>query len=282
MAVFRVEKTRNYTVMANYHLNDKRLTLKAKGLLSVMLSLPDDWDYTLRGLACISVEKVDAIREAIRELERAGYIVRFRSRNEKGQLKRSEYVIREEPTVSGSPMLKKPMLENPTLDNPTLENPTLGKPMLEKPTQLSTNKPNTYLQSTYLSNPNQSIQERSDWMGLDRARAYRSEVCENIEYTVLRDEYGEARLNEIVDLMVEVLCSQKSVINIAGDDYPADLVRDRLLRLNSAHIQYVFDCLNKNATEVHNIKKYLLAVLFNAPTTMSNYYKAMINHDTNY
>ena len=81
MAAFRVEKNHNYTVMANYHLKDNRLSLKAKGLMSVMLSLPDDWDYTLRGLACICKEGVDAIREAIREMERAGFILRTRERN---------------------------------------------------------------------------------------------------------------------------------------------------------------------------------------------------------
>lgn len=86
MAVFRVERTRDYTVMSNHHLKNRLLSLKAKGLLSVMLSLPDEWDYTLRGLAAISKEGVDAIREAIRELEDAGYIVRSRGRNEKGQL----------------------------------------------------------------------------------------------------------------------------------------------------------------------------------------------------
>ena len=97
MAVFRVERTRDYTVMSNHHLKNRSLSLKAKGLLSVMLSLPDEWDYTLRGLAAISKEGVDAIREAIRELEDAGYIVRSRGRNEKGQLSVTEYVIYEHP-----------------------------------------------------------------------------------------------------------------------------------------------------------------------------------------
>ena len=75
MAVFRVEKTRDYTVMANHHLKNRNLTLKAKGLLSVMLSLPDDWDFTLKGLARINREGIDAIREGIRELEQAGYVM---------------------------------------------------------------------------------------------------------------------------------------------------------------------------------------------------------------
>jgi len=93
MAVMRVEKNSNYTVMANYHLRDKRLSLKAKGLLSVMISLPAEWDYTLAGLAYISKEGVSAIRAAIQELEENGYVTRARLRNEAGQLGDTEYTI---------------------------------------------------------------------------------------------------------------------------------------------------------------------------------------------
>lgn len=97
MAVFRVERNKGYTVMSNHHLRNKELSLKAKGLLSQMLSLPEDWDYTLKGLSLINREKIDAIREAIKELERAGYIVRSRERDEKGRLRGADYVIFEQP-----------------------------------------------------------------------------------------------------------------------------------------------------------------------------------------
>ena len=134
MAVFRVERNKGYTVMSNHHLRNKELSLKAKGLLSQMLSLPEDWDYTLKGLSLINREKIDAIREAIKELERAGYIVRSRERDEKGRLRGADYVIFEQPQP---PTPDLPTLENPTLDNPTQENPTLEKPTLENPTQLN-------------------------------------------------------------------------------------------------------------------------------------------------
>ena len=97
MAVFRVERNKGYTVMSNHHLRNKELSLKAKGLLSQMLSLPEDWDYTLAGLSFINREKIDAIREAVKELERAGYIVRSRERDEKGRLRGADYVIFEQP-----------------------------------------------------------------------------------------------------------------------------------------------------------------------------------------
>ena len=117
MAVFRVERNKGYTVMSNHHLRNKELSLKAKGLLSQMLSLPEDWDYTLKGLSLINREKIDAIREAIKELERAGYIVRSRERDEKGRLRGADYVIFEQP-------------QPPTPDLPTLENPTYADRLL--------------------------------------------------------------------------------------------------------------------------------------------------------
>ena len=133
MAVFRVEKNSGYTVMSNHHLRNRALSLKAKGLLSQMLSLPEDWDYTLQGLARINRESIDAIRQAIRELEQAGYIQRSRERDEKGRLRGADYVIFELP----QPI---PASVSPTLENPTLENPTQEKPTLENPMQLNAEK----------------------------------------------------------------------------------------------------------------------------------------------
>ncbi|MCI9392805.1 MAG: helix-turn-helix domain-containing protein [Oscillospiraceae bacterium] len=130
MPVFRVERNKGYTVMSNYHLRDKSLSPKAKGLLSQILSLPEDWDYTLAGLSQINREKIDAIREAIKELERAGYIVRSRERDEKGRLRGADYVIYEQPHTEPTPDL-------PTLENPTQEKPMLEKPTLENPMQLN-------------------------------------------------------------------------------------------------------------------------------------------------
>ena len=149
MAVFRVERNRGYTVMSNHHLRNKGLTLKAKGLLSQMLSLPDNWDYTLAGLSRINREKIDAIREAVRELEKAGYIVRSRERDKKGRLRGADYIIYEQPQP---PVLDLPTLENPTLDNPTLEKPMLENPTLENPTQLNKDISRTDLSKKEKSN----------------------------------------------------------------------------------------------------------------------------------
>ena len=133
MSVFRVEKNKGYTVMSNHHLRNHTLSLKAKGLLSQMLSLPDDWDYTLQGLAQINKESIDAIREAVRELERAGYIKRSRERDERGCLRGTVYTIYEQPHAEPTP--EKPMQALPTLDNPTLEKPILRKALQSIPTE---------------------------------------------------------------------------------------------------------------------------------------------------
>ena len=137
MAVFRVEKSRGYTVMSNHHLRNK-----AKGLLSQMLSLPEDWDYTLAGLSHINRESIDAIRTAVWELEKAGYITRRQGRDEKGKMAAIEYTIYEQPQ---SPSLENPMLENPTTDKPVLENPTTENPTSDNPTQINKEEQRPFL-----------------------------------------------------------------------------------------------------------------------------------------
>ena len=151
MAVFRVERNKGYTVMSNHHLRNKELTLKAKGLLSQMLSLPEDWDYTLAGLSQINRESIDAIRTAIWELEKAGYIKRQQGRDAKGKMTAIEYTIYEQPQPPDDtpPGLDNPTLENPTPGNPILENPTPGKPTTENPMQLNKDILNTDLQNIY-------------------------------------------------------------------------------------------------------------------------------------
>lgn len=132
MAVFRIEKTRDYTVMSNHHLRDQSLSLKAKGLLSMMLSLPKEWNYTTRGLASICKEGTDSIGSALKELERTGYIVRNRLRDSKGRILDVEYVIYETPHPAAEPDTAVPDTACP---HP--ENPDMDIPCLEKPSQLN-------------------------------------------------------------------------------------------------------------------------------------------------
>ena len=298
MAVFRVERNTGYTVMSNHHLRNKELSLKAKGLLSQMLSLPEDWDYTLAGLSYINREKIDAIREAVRELERAGYIVRSRERDEKGRLRGAEYVIYEQPQ---KPVSDLPILENPTLDNPTLEKPMQEKPTLENPMQLNKDiqrtdlpkkeKSNTDLSSTHSIpihslNPlpygdTAAVPERKRTEKNDAYRVYEEIIKDNISYDILlQDNHLDAdRINEIVDLILETVCTKRSTIRVAGDDYPAELVKSKFMKLDSEHIRFVLDCMRESTTKIRNIKQYLKAALFNAPSTIGNYYTSLVSHD---
>ena len=297
MAVFRVEKTRDYTVMANHHLKNRELTLKAKGLLSVMLSLPEDWDYTLKGLSRINREGVDAIREAVKELERAGYVVRSRNKNAKGQFADIEYVIYEQPrkpcTEAQEPAPKKPMLENPILDKPTLGKPVQGNPALdmpalekpasENPTQLNTDRTIPYPEKKeksipYAANPDPSIPYPSNTR--KTPLQIQGEIHDRIGYEALVYQYDRQWLDELVSLMVEVLCSKSPTFTISGEEQPAFLVHQRLESITSLHIQYVHECMSKNASNIRNIKGYLLAVLFNAPATLGNYYAAQYRHNS--
>ena len=298
MSVFRVEKNKGYTVMSNHHLRNHTLSLKAKGLLSQMLSLPDDWDYTLQGLAQINKESIDAIREAVRELERAGYIKRSRERDERGCLRGTVYTIYEQPHAEPTPeepTQEKPALDNPTLEKPALDNPTLEKPMLDKPTLENPTQLNTEStkkrkrQSKDLSItdsipfpsgfPDVTAQKRTE--AKESFERYRDLILENIDYDVLASDphVDREQLDEIVDLVQETVCSTRSRIRIAGNDYPAEVVRSKLLKLNSEHIRFVTDCLKQNTTRIRNIRQYLLTVLFNAPSTMSSYYTALVAHD---
>ena len=286
MAVFRIERTRDYTVMSNHHLRDKALSLKSKGLLSMMLSLPEDWNYTTRGLAKICKEGVDAIGGALRELEAAGYIVRHQMRDRQGRISDTEYVIYEQPQP------KEPDTPQPDTASPDTENPYLDSPDTEKPAELNIEKSRTQKSNTQGSSTD-SIPFREtaaarpperkgrDAMSVEEMQSYRDLVLENIEYDHLCREFATYRedLDEIVELIVETVCARRKTTRIAGADFPHEVVRSRFLKLDSSHIEFVMECLHNNTTEVRNMKQYLLTVLFNAPTTISNHYTAQVNHD---
>ena len=281
MAVFRIEKTRDYTVMSNYHLRDRSLSLKAKGLLSLMLSLPEDWDYTMKGLARICKDGIDSSSGGIRELEAHGYLVRARIRGANGQLGSIEYTILEQPKTP-SPTQEKPIRENPVQANPMLD-----APIQENPAQLNTKEQNKELSITQGSSPIPSsppTPREKGRIGQDRMRereSYREIILENIDYDILTqdEKLDRDRLDELVELMVDTVCSNREMIRIAGDDYPAEVVKSRFLKIGSSHIEYVLERMRENTTYVRNIKKYLLAALYNAPVTMDSYYTSLVSHD---
>ena len=273
VAVYRVNKNRGYTVMANFHLRDKSLSLKAVGLLSKMLSFNDGWKFSTKGLSAICKEGPDAILSALRELEKHGYLVRHRQRDGKGRMSNTIFEIYEEPQES-TPEREKPHTENPDVDNPDVDNPC-G----DKSAQISTDQVITQERKT-LSKNNQSI--NLDGMDrMDERNRYEEIIRQNLDYDILCQDpkFDNDRFQEMIDIMLDAVCSTAPTIRINGEDMPQQVVKSRFLKLNSSHIEYVFEVMNKNPADIRNIKAYLLTALYNASLTIDNYYSALVNHD---
>ena len=247
MSTFRVNKNVNYTVMSNHHLQDKRLSLKAKGLLSYMLSLPDDWDYSLKGLTIGCKDGLDSVRTAVLELEEHGYVRRQKVRNAKGQIIDYDYQVYESPVEDdpavpgkeGGPSnpsaTKSPKSRMKPCSSPFLDFPNLAEPNLEKATQQNTNKQNTKRQSTNLSG------QTGKTADFDQMEAQvREEFRERLEIDTLAQRYDPDKLT-------------------------------------SQHIEYIFDVLSNTTQPIKNIMAYLRTTILNAPTTMEHYYQAQGN-----
>ena len=247
MAVFRVERTRDYTVMSNCHLKDSGLSLKAKGLLSMMLSLPDEWNYSTRGLAAICKEGVDAIGKALKELEQAGYIVRRQLRGADGRICDTEYTIYEQPRPPDTAL---PDTENPYLDIPDMEQPDT-----DNPAQLNTKKSNTKQSNTNLSSTHSFFPSAPELDGLTDGLDKRAEIREQIEYDILCQQYDRMQLDELVEIMLEVSMNRSPTIRIGRDaEYPTGFVQQRFEKITSMHIEKVMDGIRENTTRVWNTK----------------------------
>ena len=314
MAVFRIDKTRDYTVMANFHLRDTSLSLKAKGLLSLMLSLPENWDYTTKGLARICKDGVDSICATVKELEKAGYVQRRRLRDDLGRLAEVEYTILEKPIIPvpeedppkrekpvqvepqepeavssqpeapkrENPVLDNPVLVSPVLDSPKLDSPEQASPELENPAQLNTNtsskeKINTDLSNTHSFFPSADV--TSDCEQTER-RITSGDIRAQIEYEIMAQRYRRDQLDELVEIMLEVALNRSPTIHIGRDaEYPTYFVQERFQRINSMHIEKVMDGIAENRTRVYNTKAYLIAALFNSVSTIDHHYAMLYNSE---
>lgn len=251
--------------MSNHHLRNMEISLKAKGLLSVMLSLPDNWDYTIKGLSVINKEGLDSIRSTIHELELAGYVERQRTRDARGRFYTSEYIIREKPVspVSGNPTLDKPTLVCPTSDNPT----QISKEEIIKDKSI-----------TDLSITHSFFQAQgAEGMNGDDERG---RIKKQIEYDCMAERYSRRQLDELVEIMLEVALNRSQTIRIGRDqEYPREYVQERFSKINASHIERVMDGIEDNQTPVKSTKAYLLAVLFNSVSTIDHYYSIQANTD---
>lgn len=284
MAVFRVERTRDYTVMCNHHLKDSNLSLKAKGLLSMMLSLPDEWNYTTRGLAAICKEGVDAIGKTLKELEQAGYIIRRRLRGKDGRISDTEYTIFEKPRKpkNSAPDTTLPDTENPYMVNPDMEESDAEEPDTDNPAQLNTKKSNTQKTITDLSNTHSFFPSEGSPpdTGQTDGRNVIERIREQIEYEILVQRYSREQLDELVEIMLEVAMNRSPNIRLGRDaEYPTPYVQQRFERITSMHIEKVMDGIQENRTRVYNTKAYLMAALFNSVSTIDHHYSMLYNHD---
>ena len=273
MAVYRVNKNRGYTVMANYHLRDKTLSLKAVGLLSKMLSFNDGWQFSTKGLSAICKEGPDAVLAALRELEDHGYLIRHRQRDVKGRMSNTVFEIYEQPQPVS------PHRENPDVDNPDMDNPHMENPHGENPAQLNTNQVINNQRNNSL-NKYQSI--NLDGMDrMDEREQYRELIRDNLEIDIRSQDrhYDLDRVNEIVEIMLDAVCSTSPTIRINGEDMPQPVVKSRFLKLDSGHIDYVLQAMNDCPSDIRNIRAYLLTALYNASLTIDNYYSARVNYD---
>ena len=266
MAYCNVEKIEGYTVMANHHLRDMRLSLKARGLLSQILSLPPKWDKSIEGLAKINRECSDTIASIIKELEAAGYITRYRERREDGTYGDMHYNVYQKPQHF-NPFKKE---KEPKPKNSVRENPAV-----EKSGQLSKEVTNKEKENKD-SFSNLSINHSDE---IDKIETYRGIILENIEYDIICSQFDKERLDEIVEIMLECICCKSPTQIIGKAEFPSEMVKSRMLKIHSGHIEYIFRCLEKNPGKIRNIKSYLKTALFNAPGTYGNFYAAEVNHD---
>ena len=267
MSILKNKTQGNYVNVYKGIVMDRFLSLRDRGMLLTLLSLPDNWGFTIAGLAKILPDGKHAIKSSIETLQKAGYLSKEQSRSEAGVFGENIIEVYETPCSL--------MTGFPLADNPTTE-----KPVTENQSQLNNNK-SINKKSNNKGLNNQSIYQGKKIDEIDSIESHMRIIKENIEFENLLKEnpYREDIIQEIVSLVVETISVKRQTIRIAGADYPYEMVKSKLLKLEKEHVQYVLNCLLENCTKVRNIKNYILTTLFNASTTIGNYYLAEANYD---
>ena len=288
MPVIRIEKTANYTVISNYPLRDSRLSLKACALLCKMLCNTDTWDYSITGMAAMCKDGKSAVSSAMKELEQYGYLVRKQHRNEKGQIVDTEYIIYESPELNVEYMQKQAELADSAepeffsaLEEPPAENPFPEDAEPENDAQIntiptSTETINTDAISSYPSFSQQNTEDAppKDVMGYDEAC---ERIRENIEYDILCERFPKERLDEIVDIAVEIVSIPRAFIRVGDDSYPYALAKDRVLRLEADHIIYILESIDSITHKIHYVKPYLAKTILEAVVSKETHDKNVVN-----
>lgn len=290
MPTCRIVKESNYTKVSNHYLRDDSLSFQAKGLLTLMLSLPEDWDYTITGLTKFTSDGRVCVANTIRELEEHGYIRRRQNRGENGAFAQNVYWIYEVPQIEDDSVDADIYVEANETDEkmaPTAENMSADDsvneenlsnimPRMEEPLPAN---PSAVFPST--SNKAQQIKEKqiTEQQNLIRYDLMRTRAEQRVEYAVLRQEFSTEQLDELISLIVEMESCQSETMFIAGAVYPREIVVARMQALNAECIRYVLDCLHEVKPQIKNMKKYLMASLFNAPATMENFMESRVQRE---
>ena len=293
MPVHRVEKQKNFTIIDNGYLRDQRLSLKAKGLLTIILSLPEGWDYSAYGLATLCKECKDTVRAILEELERFGYLKRSPLRDgnrfagvrydiyerppgaeEKNEQKKSSARKAEKITqLKTSAPARTAANASTAEDQPQLN--TL--PSRKEKSKTDASSRDSFLPSVPAAN---SMSQRTEGERRTERNAARERVRDQIEYALTVTPGNRGQLDELVELITEVNLNRGKNIRLGKDEvYPAEYVRERFGMLTSEHLQKVLDGLQENSTRVYNTRAYLLSALFNATATLDNHYTMQVNYD---
>lgn len=291
MSVFRVHKNTNYTVVSNIHIFDKKLHNKAKGLLTTMLALPEDWNFNIKGLASISADGVDSVTSQLKELEQNGYVVRTKIRDEQGHFIDTDYDVYEVPNCKTADDFENigdiraifeaaqkneneeyvnEYIEAETLENtevePKRDFPVSGNPYPENPRQLNTNKSNTN------SLINLSVQEEKEEDNETDGRelSITEQVKQEVDYDFLISSQPEdlELIDGIIEIIADVYKTHKEQLRIASENRSVQEVRCQFKKLKRRHIEYVLDSLKNSARTIHSPDAYLLTALYNAPNTI--------------
>lgn len=284
MAILKNKTQGNYTIVSNGILKNQSLSLKDRGLIITLLSLPDNWAFTINGLSKIIPDGKDSIKNSLKHLEELGYVSKTQSRGEFGKYGNIVIEVHETPIL---PIVENPLTEKPSTENPLTEKPLTGKPVPENLSQYNNNKYNTNKSIIHQSiNPSINNQNVDGLVDMDESENYiylKNLIKKNIEYDILSDQFKDLTdkdiLDQIVDLITEICSFAKKDILINGNHIPSALVKTKFLKLDSSNIQYVMEELKKGTSKIKNPHSYLISMLYNAQNTQNVHYQSAVNSD---
>lgn len=277
MPILKKDIKNDFTIVHNAFIRDEELGIDGRGLLLTMLSMKNGWHFSIKGLASILPDGEHKVGTTLKKLESLGYLRRKRITNKKGKIVEWEYAFSDEPVFRSNDTS-----ENPDCGFPDVDNPDMGNPDVENRNDnkiLNNQIPNNQVLSN-LSISTESFDALPNRIDeIDSYTHYKTLVYSNIEYDIITENNPDKlKIDEIVENMLEMLCCTSSTIRLSGSDISTEIVRSRLLKIDSGHIEYILLCLKRNTTKVRNIKSYLRTVIYNAPSTIDNFYESEVNN----